>query len=331
MTDEHATTRSLSLEQWPDPICRYGDDGTPMVERVNDAFERTFGTVQTGQRMASVFDEFGLSIVLGPDDPDAIGTADDQLLIETGTQAFETGPPARYLVRVIPVDGNSEGMLVFTPLPKGARQGLEGIGLDHVASVISHDLRNPLDVAKARLRAARETGEKGHFEHVTRAHDRMERIIEDVLTLARGPDVVQPDEPVDLESAAEAAWETVETDDTGFVVEQQLPTVVADPNRLGRLFENLFRNAVEHGGTDVTVTVGPLTEEVGFYVADDGRGIPSARRERVFNPGFSTDDHGTGLGLSIVARIVDLHGWSITVTDSAADGARFEITGLETV
>jgi len=58
--------------------------------------------------------------------------------------------------------------------------------------VISHDLRNPLDVAKARLRAGQETGNEDHFDHVERAHDRMEQIIQDVLTLARGSESIDP-------------------------------------------------------------------------------------------------------------------------------------------
>jgi signal transduction histidine kinase len=192
----------------------------------------------------------------------------------------------------------------------------------------------------------------------------MERIIEDVLTLARGEDVVEPDEPVDLGTAAESAWDTVETDNAALTIDRPMPTTVADPDRIKRLFENLFRNAVEHGSTlpetqpgqsgdelsrpnpptgeatdgngereasGVTVSVGGLTDESvdGFYVADDGPGIAPAARERVFDPGYTSDDHGTGLGLAIVERIVDLHGWSIAVTTGTDGGARFEITGLE--
>ncbi|WP_136688552.1 sensor histidine kinase [Halorhabdus amylolytica] len=332
MTDDDTTTEPFTVEEWPDPVCRFrDDDGTSVVEGVNEAFETTFGPVTPGERVRRVFETFELSIVLGPDDPTVVGTEADRLIVEARTGASGARSGDRFLLRVVPADGGSGGVFLFNPLPAGVARETDEIGLDHVASVISHDLRNPLDVAKARLRAARDTGETEHFEHVADAHDRMERIVEDVLTLARGPNVVQPDERVQLSAATERAWATVETDDADIVVEEPLPTVLADPDRLGRLFENLFRNAIEHGGTAVTVTVGPLEEATGFYVADDGQGIQPERRERVFDPGFSTDDHGTGIGLSIVARIVDLHGWSIVVTDSTSRGARFEITGLETV
>jgi len=328
MTDDDASTGPFTAAEWPDPVCRFADDeGTLVVEAVNGPFERTFGSIAAGEPVTTVFEAFGMSIVLGPEDRTVVGTEDDRLIVEIGTGASEADADDRYLLRVVSADSGSDGVLLFTPLPTEAAREAGEIGIDHVASVISHDLRNPLDVAKARLRAARDTGEAEHFEHVADAHDRMEQIIEDVLTLARGSDVVQPDERVELSAAAETAWATVETDDAEIVIEDSLPTVDADPDRLRRLFENLFRNAVEHGGTDVTVTVGSLMDSSGFYVADDGRGIQSEWYDRVFDPGFTTDDHGTGIGLSIVARIVDLHGWSIEVTDSASEGARFEITG----
>jgi signal transduction histidine kinase len=94
------------------------------------------------------------------------------------------------------------------------------------------------------------------------------------------------------------------------------------------VFENLFRNAVEHAGDDVTITVGTL--DGGFYVDDDGPGIPEDERDRVFEAGYSTGEAGTGFGLSIVRDVVEAHGWDIRVVEGADGGARFEITGVET-
>jgi signal transduction histidine kinase len=102
-------------------------------------------------------------------------------------------------------------------------------------------------------------------------------------------------------------------------------TVVGDESRVRQLFENLFRNAIEHAGEDVTVTVGVLDNGDGFYIADDGPGIPDEDRDRVFDSGYTTIEDGSGLGLVTVQRIVDAHNWSVTVTDSNDGGARFEI------
>jgi signal transduction histidine kinase len=106
-------------------------------------------------------------------------------------------------------------------------------------------------------------------------------------------------------------------------------TVYADESRLMQLFENLSGNAVEHGGSDVAVTVGNLDD--GFYIEDDGCGIPNNEYDDVFTPGYSNSEDGTGFGLSIVKQIVAAHGWEIRLTEGTAGGARFEITGVDSV
>jgi len=102
----------------------------------------------------------------------------------------------------------------------------------------------------------------------------------------------------------------VETDTAELRVDDDL-AFKADPARLKRLFENLFRNALDHGGPDVTVTVGALSDKPGFYVFDDGPGIPEGDGDSVFEPGYTTREEGTGFGLAIVAEMVTAHGWTI--------------------
>jgi signal transduction histidine kinase len=104
---------------------------------------------------------------------------------------------------------------------------------------------------------------------------------------------------------------------------------MADGDRLQQLFENLFRNAIEHCPERVRVGVGTLTDRDGFYVQDDGPGIPADERSAVFESGYTTNEHGTGFGLAIVDDVVAAHGWEIQVTESSAGGARFEITDVE--
>jgi signal transduction histidine kinase len=152
----------------------------------------------------------------------------------------------------------------------------------------------------------------------------MDALIEDILTLAREGDRVNELEDVDLGEVCEACWQHVETAEATLETTTD-KTIRADRSRLQQLIENLVRNAVEHGRDDVTVTIGDL--ETGFYIADDGTGIPADERESVFDAGYSTADDGTGFGLSIVKQVADAHGWDITLTESEAGGARFEITG----
>jgi len=152
----------------------------------------------------------------------------------------------------------------------------------------------------------------------------METLIEDVLSLARAGDRITDPEPVEAESLLETCWENVATPDATLVVEN-VGSIRIDENRVQQLLENLFRNSVEHGGGDVTVTVGGLDD--GFFVADDGPGIPPAEREQVFDAGFTTADQGTGLGLNIVKQVADAHGWTVRAVESEAGGVRFEFTG----
>ncbi|MEF8821883.1 MAG: ATP-binding protein [Halovenus sp.] len=232
--------------------------------------------------------------------------------------------------------------------------------LEEFASVVSHDLRNPLNVASGHLALARDETENEHLDQTGEALERMETLIDDLLTLAREGRQITDTEVVTLETVLSAAWSTVDTRSASLETDLD-GQIHADGSRLHQLFENLIRNAVEHGSTSpesqarqdavehgstspesqarqdavehggesVTVTVERQAD--GFSVADDGPGIPEERREKVFETGYSTSDSGTGFGLRIVEQIVDAHGWEIQVTESASGGARFEITGVEFV
>ena len=198
--------------------------------------------------------------------------------------------------------------------------------LEGFASIVSHDLRNPLHVLGGSLELAQETGVEDHFERCRRAVERMESLIDDLLTLARAGETIAEPERIKLASVVEAAWQAVETADAMLTLDAET-TIRADEGRLQQLFENLLRNAIEHGGEDVSVTIGDL--EDGFYLADDGPGIPAEERERVFEAGYSTAKDGTGFGLNIVGTVAEAHGWGVTVVESSAGGARFEFAGVE--
>lgn len=197
--------------------------------------------------------------------------------------------------------------------------------LEEFASLVSHDLRNPLSVVTGRVELAQDDCESEHLEIAAEALARMDQLIKDLLTLARQGEAVGSRNAIHLPSLVEGCWANVETGDATLTVATDR-TVLADESRLRQVFENLFRNAIEHGGGDVRITVGDLVDESGFFVADDGDGIPEADRETVFQAGYSSRTEGTGFGLKIVQDIVKAHGWEIRVTDSTEGGARFEIT-----
>jgi PAS domain S-box-containing protein len=196
--------------------------------------------------------------------------------------------------------------------------------LDRFASVISHDLRNPLNVASGRVELAQEACDSDHLDRAERALTRMDELIDDVLRVTRAGDAEPVMDAVSLETIAEDCWQTLETNDATLTVETTA-TIIADAGQLKQVLENLFRNAIDHGGAAVTVVVD--TFEDGFYVADDGPGVPAstATSDSLYEPGVSTKADGTGLGLSIVRELIENHGWRLQITNGDLGGARIEI------
>ncbi|WP_148416358.1 PAS domain-containing sensor histidine kinase [Haloferax sp. KTX1] len=213
-------------------------------------------------------------------------------------------------------------------LSAGATIRRERDRLEEFASILSHDLRNPLNVAQGRLDFIEVPDDDGHLNAVERALDRMERLIDDMLTLARQGDAVGETATIALDALATQAWENVATDAATLEIEADLH-FDGDRSRLVQMFENLYRNAIEHGVDAVTIHVGVLDAGDGFYIEDTGPGIPETERKDVFESGYTTNQNGTGFGLAIVSRIVEAHGWDIKVTDGTDGGARFEISGVQ--
>ena len=313
------------LEGFPDPVIRYEmtDDGR-VVQWANDRATVLLGaSTAEGQPLVATIEPFEV-----PTETELLVGREGEVVAEyetaTATRTFRirwasSGP-----------DDPATGVVVFTDVTAAVvrdrddpTDGPADPTVEQVVHVLSHDLRNPLEVAELRLEAARETGEAVHFEKIAQALGRIESLIEDLQTIARGGAIVTSTAPVALVEVARNAWSTVQTGPAILEVDGAA-TIEADENRLRQALENAFRNSVEHAGEGVTVRVGPLSDGDGFYVADDGPGIPSDRRDAVFEPGISSSESGTGLGLTIIDRIAAAHGWSVTVADPADDGLRLE-------
>ncbi|WP_436929513.1 sensor histidine kinase [Halosimplex halobium] len=223
--------------------------------------------------------------------------------------------------------------------------------LDEFTSVVSHDIATPLSTIRNKAHLVELTGDPDHAADIHETAERVQHLVDDLLELARQGKRVGETEPVDLGTVARQAWRSVDPADASLAVESTA-RVEADPERLRQLLENLLVNAVEHGstspgagtrrdavehdsadagperspapgGSSPSVRVGAV--DGGFYVADDGPGVPPDERDRVFDRGYTGDGDGTGLGLAIVERIAEAHGWSVKVTESEAGGARFEV------
>lgn len=201
--------------------------------------------------------------------------------------------------------------------------------LEKFADVVSHDLRNPLSVLGGSLELAQRTGNEEYFDRARHAVERMSRLIDGLLELARQGGGISELEPVELVAVAEAGWATVVTETAGLSIRTD-QTIRANEERVRQLLENLFRNAIEHGDA-WEITLGELPDRSGFYIEDDGAGIPTEQYDAVFESGYTTAEDGTGFGLAICKRIADAHGWEIAISDGQNGGTRVEISGVEIV
>jgi len=367
------------FENVPDAVVSYEfEDDEPLVRDVNPQFEETFG-YDAEEVTGEVIDEY----IVPPERERDAENPNHALLegerLRTTTRRQTADGVRDFLLHVVPLtvgERSVSGYSIYTDITEQKRHERElerkNERLDEFTSIVSHDLRNPLNVASGYLDLARGTGDPEHFDRIEGAHDRMSRMIDELLSLAQQGDIVGDTRPVELRTVATEAWDVVETEGCELVVDTDR-VVDADPDRLRDLFSNLFRNSAEHGsasepagrpeaadpesagaanggptaddpdvfdpeatpepavagaftrgsGDDrLIVRVGPTDD--GFYVADDGPGIPADERDAVFESGYTTRKNGTGYGLAIVQQVAEAHGWSVQLAESSDGGARFE-------
>ncbi|MDS0298782.1 PAS domain-containing protein [Halogeometricum sp. S1BR25-6] len=357
-------------------------DAVDALDDVFYVFDAEFRLARWNRRLSELFDLT---------DEELRGMRPTEFFLEADRPAVERAAAAAVREGETTVEARgetTEGLVLFEltgrrlTAPDGSLVGLCGVGrdvtdqrrrerqlrqqnerLEEFANVVTHDLRNPLAVSTGFLDLERAGNDSSNLGRVAEALDRMNAIVDDVLRTARDGLVVEDPEPVSLAAVARAAWATVETDAATLRVETDR-TVLADEEYLRRLFENLFRNSVEHGSTSsratpddsvehsstssrtqsgdtvehgsadgprsgdvgaVTVTVGALPG--GFFVADDGPGVAEAVRGTLFDSGVSTAAGGTGFGLHIVRSLAGAHGWEVALADVGA-GARFEFRNV---
>lgn len=197
--------------------------------------------------------------------------------------------------------------------------------LEAVTRIISHDLRNPLNVLGASLEALDGDCDPEQLQTALDALSRIDSIVTDTLTMARNDSAELDQEAHRLDTIVSQCWDTVETNAADLEIQSER-VIRADRGHVRHLFENLFRNTVEHAGSAVTVRVGD--SEGGFYVEDDGQGIPESEQDDIFALDYSTTG-GSGFGLAIVKQIAEAHGWTVRVSEGSNGGARFEFGGVE--
>ena len=311
--------------------CEFQED-IPVIVRVNPAFEDTFG-YDSGEFVETPLEE----AIVSSESVDKVRKISQRVkrgeAVEAELKCRTPEGVRSFSHRAIPMitDGEVTTLYaVFTDLTERRRDKQQLQRLEYFAERLSHDLRNPLTVAQGNLQLLHETHDEQYFDTANRALARIDSLISDILTLAQTGEQISLSEyeAVELVTVAESAWVLLQNGGSTLTVEDST-TVEADPSRLRQILENLFRNALEHGPDNVSVRVGILSDEAGFYVADDGPGIPPGERASVFDPEYSTKDDGTGFGLATIDQIVDAHGWEVRLRESVEGGTRVELFGID--
>ena len=320
-------------------------DGEPIVRNINPAFEDVFGYPED-DILGESLNEFIVPTDYADEAADldsrtADGKYNDRIVTRLTADGERT-----FLYRGVPFerDGNQYAFAIYSDITeqKEREEKLERKNqqLDEFASILTHDLRNPINIAEGYLEQLNNPENEEYIEVIQRAHNRMKAIIDDTLVLTKETEAVTAVEPIEVAELAASSWELVETGASELCIDDEF-VLYGDEERVARLFENLFRNAIDHNDCPVTVSVGihesmttatrsTETNRREFYIEDTGCGIPKGKRDEVFAVGETTSRNGTGLGLSICERIVDAHGWEVSVTEGlTGGGAKFIFRNVE--
>jgi len=320
--DAAVVARDTAVEVMQDPVIVAGSDGR--VRDLNPAAEEILPPEAVGSSLSVVFPR----LEIGAKHPIAVDGRQFDIQEDPITDPRGTDRGHVFLLRDVTAREQRQAELER----REAELERQNERLEEFAGVVSHDLRNPLAAASAAVELARhgdgDTDET--LERAASAHDRMDELIEGLLSLATAGKSVESLERISVDSTVRRVWSRLETGEATLTVEGPDATVLADGDRLEQLVSNLFRNAIEHAGDDVAVRVDIERHGggVALAVGDDGPGIPPEQRSNVTERGVSLGG-GTGLGLAIVGDIAEAHGWQLSVEDSDLGGARFVISGME--
>ncbi len=214
--------------------------------------------------------------------------------------------------------------------------------LEQFASVVSHDLQEPLHLVErfARLLAERYGGQVGDegrtfLTHVVSGAERMQAMVDDALAYSRIGTRGRPFAPVDLEAALAQATATLEMaieESSATITQGELPAVLGDEGQIVQLLQNLVGNAIKFRSDrppQIHVSATPDGGGWVLSVRDNGIGIPVEHQERIFimfqRLHTETEIPGTGIGLAICKRIAERHGGSISVESEPDVGSVFRV------
>jgi len=218
------------------------------------------------------------------------------------------------------------------------REKLAALG--EMAASVAHEIKNPLVsiggfTRRLYKKLDNDLYEKRYTEAIIREVDRLEGILNDILSFSKASNVAFEKFNLNQIIAETLMGMEDELKSQGIEVEQSLdvnlPEISCDYQQIKQVFINLFSNSRDAmgGGGKLTVRTFPLSQKdldyIGIEIGDTGGGIPSEVLHNIFNPFFTTKGWGTGLGLAICHRIVDGHRGVIEVDNDPGRGVTFTV------
>lgn len=216
--------------------------------------------------------------------------------------------------------------------------------LERFTYTVSHDLKSPLFTIRGFLGYLEKDlvdGDLARFksdaQRIADATEKMQQLLNDLLELSRVGRMMNEPVPINMNELARDVLDLVEgrIHERGATVQVQedLPSVFADRQRISEVLQNLVDNAIKFTGSQPNprVEIGQSGEENGmpiFFVRDNGVGISSDHFDRVFGLFNKLDPktEGTGVGLALVRRIIEFHGGRIWVESEPGNGSTFFFT-----
>lgn len=201
--------------------------------------------------------------------------------------------------------------------------------LEEFTALVRHDLKNPLTVAMGHIDMLREDiGENTHLNKIEKSTNRIDELLDDFSFLSKTVGELDSDdlEPIDVYNTARQVWADSVPEGEGelIVADTQERQLICNNGLFRQIIQNLFRNAVEHNEGNIEVKITRTAE--GVIIEDNGTGIPEDAGD-VFEKGITTSENNTGYGLYITKKIIEVHGWSVSL-ESDDSGAKFIINTL---
>jgi PAS domain S-box-containing protein len=189
--------------------------------------------------------------------------------------------------------------------------------LDEFNSIISHDLRNPLNVAMGYLDLYREEGEGEDLEKIENSLERIKNIIDELMAVSSNSEEMQK-EKVSLERALVKAI-SHKDEEIDYNVFKDVEVYISSTG-LVSMFENLLSNSIKHNNPPFEVEVG--STDKGFYYTDNGE--LEEDKEHVEEYGFTTHNDGSGIGVSIIMRIAQVNNWNVELSRTGDGSLRYD-------